>query len=421
MSKKEFNTIIMYVIFIIYFFIQPIDLLLSRYITGTQYTHLSGVVVLMLSILTIFNINNKPIFKLKLNLQFLASVAFFIIILIQITYFFTLKNKSISGVYDIYSNFVKVVTCNIILLWVIGHYAVFFEVIFQRRAVKITTYMIYLIFAFVIVFMTIRNSGFSLDITKMSIMGHDVKIVDERFDYLSFSDKFALASLFIISTIKNKYLKVLSGLLCGLLLTLTLSRTSLYVYVLIIFVICIRYFINSKKKLLIISVILVLSLITLFKLRDGLMTSSFISQNNRMGVLLYDYQSDGSYQGRQMLKTLGEEIIRDNWFFGKFFYEVENDGKSGDYIHNIESYWAEYGFVVFILVLSQSAYLLLRISICFFKKKENDTLNFISYYTFFIIISLYLSRSYYAPYVWFVLSSGYKYLNMIHIPVNPSS
>ena len=135
-----------------------------------------------------------------------------------------------------------------------------------------------------------------------------------------------------------------------------------------------------------------------------------------MGVLLTDYESDGSFQGRKMLKSMGEEIIKDNWFSGKFLYEVERDQKPGGYIHSIKSYWAEYGLIVFILVLFLSAYLLVKMCICLFREKENPILSFISSYTIYVVISLYFSRSYFSPYIWFVFSSGYKCLDMMRTP-----
>lgn len=415
-TKKDFNVLIMYFIFIMYFFIQPMDLLLSRYIIGTQITHLSETALLMLPILFIANINSKVKFRIKFNLQLLVSITLLIIILIQVLYFFSIKYKSIIDGYQIYFYFLKIVGSNYIILWVVGNYAVFFHSFFQKRVIKNITYIIYLIFVFVIIFMTIRNSGFSFDITKMSIMGHGVNIVDEKFDYLSFSDRFAMATLFTISTIKNKYLKILTSVSGILLLTLTLSRTSLYMFALIIFFICLKYFINSKKKLSIIYLLLFFTLMTLYSFKGNLTTSGFISRDNRMGVLLADRESDGSYQGRKLLKSMGEETIRENWFSGKFLYEVERDQKPGGYIHSIESYWAEYGLIVFILVLFLSAYLLVKMSICFFREKENPILVFIFSYTIYVVISLYFSRSYFSPYIWFVFSSGYKYLDMMRAP-----
>lgn len=416
-TKKDFNILIMYFIFIMYFFIQPMDLLLSRYITGTQFTHLSETALLMLSILFVANINSRVRFGIKFNLQLLVSITLLIIILIQVLYFFSIKNKPIIDGYQIYFNFLKTVGSNYIILWAIGNYAVFFHRIFQKKVIKNITYIMYLIFVFVIVFMTIWNSGFSFDITKMSIMGHGVNIVDKKFDYLSFSDRFAMATLFIISTIKNKYLKILASVSGILLLTLTLSRTSLYMFAFIIFIIYLKDFINSKKKLSIIYLLLFFSFIMLYSFKDNFTASSFISRDSRMGVLLTDHENDGSYQGRKQLKSMGEETIKEKWFSGKFLYEVERDQKPGGYIHSIKSYWAEYGLVVFILVLFLSAYLLVKMSICFFREKGNPILIFISSYTIYVVISLYFSRSYFSPYIWFVLSSGYKYLDMKRTPV----
>lgn len=414
-SKKDLNTLIMYFIFIMYFFIQPMDLLLSRYITGTQYTHLSETALLMLPVLLVININSKSKIRIKFNLQLLVSITLLIIILIQILYFFSIKYKPIIDGYQIYIYFLKIVGSNYIILWVIGNYAVFFHRILQNTVIKNITYIIYLTFVFIIVFMTIRNSGFSLDITKMSIMGHNVNIVDEKFDYLSFSDRFAMATLFIISTIENKYLKILTSGTGILLLTFTLSRTSLYMFALIIFIIYLKYFIKSKKKLLIIYLLMLLAFITLYGFKDNFTSSGFISRDSRMGILLADRESDGSYQGRKLLKSMGEETIRENWFFGKFLYEVERDQKPGGYIHSIMSYWAEYGLIVFTLVLFLSAYLFVKMIICFFRKKESPVLVFISSYTIYVVISLYISRSYFSPYIWFVFSSGYKYLDMMTV------
>ncbi len=416
-AKKDFNILIMYFIFIMYFFIQPMDLLLSRYITGTQFTHLSETALLMLSILFVTNINNKVKIRIKIDLQLLVSITLLIIILIQVLYFFSIKYKPIINGYQMYIYFLKIVGSNYIILWVVGNYAVFFHRILQNRAIKNITYIIYLIFVFLIIFMTIQNSGFGFDITKMSIMGHGVNIVDENFDYLSFSDRFAMATLFIISTIKNKYLKILTSVSGILLLTLTLSRTSLYMFTLIIFAIWLKYFINSKKKLSIIYLMLFVTFIALYSFKDNLTASSINNRDNRMGVLLTDRERDGSFQGRKLLKTMGEETIRKNWFFGKFLYEVERDQKHGGYIHSIKSYWAEYGLIVFILVLFLSAYLLVKMSICFYREKENPILVFIFSYTIYVVISLYFSRSYFSPYIWFVFSSGYKCLDIMHTTV----
>lgn len=420
-SKKEFNIMLMYFNFVMYFFIQPMDLLLSRYITGTQYTHLSEVAVLMLSILFIVNINTKLKLKIKFNWQLIVFITLLLILLVQFSYFFFIKYKPIIDGYKTYFYILKIVTSNYIILWIVGHYAVNFHEVFQKRVIRNITYTIYLIFIFLIIFMAIKNSGFSFNITKMSIMGYGVNIVDEKFDYLSFSDRFAMASLFIISTIKNKFLKALTSITGIVLLTLTLSRTSLYMFTFIIFILYLKDLSRSKKKLWKSYLVLFFIFIMLFCFKDSLATSSFISQDSRMGVLLADHESDGSYQGRKMLKTMGEETIRDNWFYGKFLYEVERDQRPGGYIHSIKSYWAEYGLVVFLLVLVLSAYLLLKMSICFFVKKENPILVFIFSFTIYIVISLYFSRSYFSPYIWFVFSLGYKYLDMMYTPIKTTS
>jgi len=99
---------------------------------------------------------------------------------------------------------------------------------------------------------------------------------------------------------------------------------------------------------------------------------------------------------------VGWEGILNHWLLGDYGGQVKHFGDLGSYIHNILSYWRQYGIVPFVLIIA----LLWVLSKNIFLVKAHRYPRYMSDIYFFKMVSVFLvveglvARAYSSPFLW---------------------
>ena len=102
---------------------------------------------------------------------------------------------------------------------------------------------------------------------------------------------------------------------------------------------------------------------------------------------------DASLNERLMQFQEGFKILREKPILGEFMYEYRIFGGSGGYMHNILSYWAEYGLINFLLIFVPYFFYLFR-SYKYFVKYDDKVLKALFFSGIYITLIILFSRSY---------------------------
>ncbi|OEF10074.1 hypothetical protein [Aliivibrio logei] len=139
-----------------------------------------------------------------------------------------------------------------------------------------------------------------------------------------------------------------------IVLYLNNSRASFFVFC-IVFILTLWYFYFFKKTIIVI-IISILSLILILIYYDSIMM--VLSLNERMALVLSG-GTDYSSNSRSLLLSSGFDSILNHWFIGDLGGQINSSGRLGGYIHNVLSYWRQFGLAVFLLLLIPMIYLFL--------------------------------------------------------------
>jgi len=224
----------------------------------------------------------------------------------------------------------------------------------------------------------------------------DVVSEESKGIYLFMGDSFALWSILVLSFLqKRPFITSCVYLLSIVFLFLFVSRTSLYVFVLL-FPIIIYLTKNSFKYFLLI--FLILSLIVYsYEFIDTLM-----AMNSRM-FAFQQINEDSSVISRSFLYKEGVSAIKNNWFLGDYAGQIKYGG-IGSYIHNYLSLWRQFGLIPFIYFCVLMVFCLNKFY--YILKKFQINVELLSEEYFFIvggvfcIIEIIAARSYVTPYIW---------------------
>lgn len=236
----------------------------------------------------------------------------------------------------------------------------------------------------------------------MNYSQHNILFFGIEISYLYLGDIFAIYSIFIISSITKSKGKIALFLSSTLFLYLIGSRSSMLFFVFVFAVYLLRYF-KFKKKMF--SKISILSLLLLAILSLALSIDIDTFLNNRMLRILLpsNLGDDYSMIERMKLYTAGVENIQNNWFFGDLFAEYTKRGGWGLYIHNIISYWEEYGVITFLFIVLLCI-VTLKINIKSYFKYSYRGLEFPALTSIYCILSTVFTRSYIYFYIWFAFA-----------------
>lgn len=236
------------------------------------------------------------------------------------------------------------------------------------------------------------NDFFLLDLTKSGLNDDS---------YLIYSDYFAILSLLIVYLKRNSGLLILY-VLVSIFVIYTLNSRSAFVF--LSFTLFLMSYLMDNKFYKYSFIVLFVGIVYI--------VYSYIDldllQNMRMFSVLFgtDADVDGSAQARQFLMEANLKDIRDNWLIGNYGGQYEMFGLAGTYIHNILSYWRQFGLPVFFSVI----YLLGFMGIQSFRimKNRNKDKYLLPLFTVYVILGMIFSKAYTYPTLW-LLFGFYTY------------
>ena len=136
-----------------------------------------------------------------------------------------------------------------------------------------------------------------------------------------------------------------------------------------------------------------------------------VLQHMRMFSIFFgvDADVDGSAQARQHLVEINLKDIKNNWLIGNYGGQYEMFGLAGAYIHNVLSFWRQFGLFTFMGILGLLGILGMRSFWIIKRRREEGYL--LVLFTMYVALGIFLSKSYVYPTLWF-LFGFYVYKQM---------
>tara|TARA_Y100000768_G_scaffold388106_1_gene382207 strand:+ start:2785 stop:3963 length:1179 start_codon:yes stop_codon:yes gene_type:complete len=208
--------------------------------------------------------------------------------------------------------------------------------------------------------------------------------------YLMLADSFAVLSIFILCRLDNSKKELLLILISSICLFALFSRASFYCFILTSIV-----FLYKKNKIAMFSIIS-LSLVLLFINIDN---NSF-TDNRMIRMIFGSYDLSQSMREEQMEKGLN--TLSEAWILGDFMGDVkESFGDKGNYMHNYLSFWRQFGFVPFFLMVVIALSSFAKIFTYWWSTDNIKGLPlFLFYISVFTLSEIILARSFLYPYIW---------------------
>lgn len=212
--------------------------------------------------------------------------------------------------------------------------------------------------------------------------------------YLLYGDTFAVWSLLAVAVLRSDIAR-LSVYLGSLIIAFTLySRTSFYALAFVFPIIMLRLGKPARVGAIAVFSGVVIAFLLLY--------GESLFQHRMFRFLLEG--SDASLSLRDLQAAAGYKAIFENWIGGDYAGQVRDFGVIGSYIHNILSYWRQFGLFAFVC-------LLYMIFACFsfwwkmlrFPVHESKELDFFIFLFPLILVESLFSRSYNFPYLWLLL------------------
>lgn len=403
--KHNYSYIIIFMIYIVYFGIWPIFISLKSILPAIPITgvHLYIVLLILLALFIICKLSmiNHKILIDKHNIMVFLLLTTIIIKLIlgylqyKQTYFFY---------NDYILKFIVTNAIDMLILYLIGKN--FYLIINEKHThIRNITFFVYFIYSLAIYYLNFKYH-INTDGNGVFISFYLNGFVDANnaVNYLSIGDNFAILSFFILnSTVKYKK-KIFLIANSIFVLYLIGSRTSLIVFILcILFCTALDFFKikSTYKKIAIVLTASILIAASLLFLPVVQKNSLNFSNNRMVSLLTNNREKDYSYEERKRLFEIGVEQVKRNWFKGQMFAEYEIG--VGEYIHNILSYWQEYGIIVFLFLLYLSSKVFVKNVFNSFKLSNRNN-EYLVMNSMYIIICSFISRAYVNPLIWFALS-----------------
>lgn len=211
---------------------------------------------------------------------------------------------------------------------------------------------------------------------------------------------FLVLSLLLMIFIEKKYLKIFFMSFLFLVLFIIKSRAIFYSFAVVYFIYLIKEL--GLKKVFYLSLVCISGVIILLYF-------DIINIDKRM-LGLHKITQDGSFNERLEQFKYGIEAIKQNWFWGEFAGQVivhEHGYKSGimsAYMHNILSFWRQYGFALFICFSLLYYYKLYQTFFLWIQNKNNKKIQFTFFIGLYHGILLLFFQGYNEPLIWFSLA-----------------
>lgn len=411
-KNQSLSNLIIFLMYIIYFGIWSICIIIKSIVPAISVPayclYLSLIVLYIIFLLYKLAIMQSKIIIDKYT--FIVLFLLFLIIAKQILGYMEYKQMNFFNDDNILK-FIIVNSIDVFMLFAIGKNFCL-PINEGHTGVKKNSFIVYFIYSIIIYYIDfkyhINTNGNGVFI---SFYINGFVDIENEVNYLAIGDNFAILSFLVFNNVTGNKKKILIAINSMLVLYLIGSRTSL-----IVFGLCILFYStvnllktqSTCKNLAIIFLtmnVLIAALLMLLTISKN----NFINLNdNRMfSLLTNNRENDYSYQARKKIFEIGIEQIKQNWFRGQVFIEYQNG--VGSYIHNIMSYWQEYGIVTFIILLFLCIKILTKniLDYCKVNNKKNE---FLAMNSIYIILCVFISRAYVNPLIWFALALNIKKL-----------
>lgn len=168
---------------------------------------------------------------------------------------------------------------------------------------------------------------------------YDVADGDTVATYQEFA-RSAIVSFIFVATVWSGFYKKITVLCVGLFVLYVLgARSELYIYAFITVLFLTVSVLQDKRKLFVVlGIMLIATTVVLQNFAD-------LSSDRQAGI--FNLRSDDSWVSRESLAVAGYRRLIEAPFIGDFTGQYELGGR-GNYIHNILSAWASFGFLGFI-------------------------------------------------------------------------
>lgn len=206
--------------------------------------------------------------------------------------------------------------------------------------------------------------------------------------------------------IKDRKVKITIATLVLIMLYFIHSRASFYSFI-VVYTFFILKELGVKKSIYIFFTILAVSSILYF--------FNIIEPSKRM-LGISQISQDGSFNERLEQFKYGIEAIKNNWFFGQYAGQVIfHEGSKysaglGSYMHNILSFYRQYGLVFFLIFSIYYLYLYLKIYLQFLKS-DDEKIETSFYFGTLVLMYLLFFHAYDYPFIWF----AFAFMNFVHL------
>lgn len=355
---------ITFTLFLTYFVLIPISL--YQYNLGNM-PNLVSLLNLYVIVISLFLLR-----YLKINLLDLMIIFIFIFMLIniQIDLFMYSKNEYL------YDKNIKN------LIFSISLYSMGRFFVYQKNN--------FILFLFLFILIVEKILNLNTDFLSINLDFEDEGI------YLFLADTFSIVALLAISVCRNFIVKIILIIASFYILFIMGSRAAFYIFTLVIII-------NLLKESRFLYVVLFLCFLVFI-------TNYFLEKNNikidiensRMISVLIDVEKDRSQIARKIQINQGFNEILNNPILGSYGGQIIRFNSFGSYMHNIFSYYRQFGLIVFLGII----FGLIFISICYYQWLFNGkykNFNYIFYIGTYIILIVMFFRAYTAAYFWFML------------------
>ncbi|MCG3674651.1 O-antigen ligase family protein [Aliarcobacter butzleri] len=206
--------------------------------------------------------------------------------------------------------------------------------------------------------------------------------------------------------IKDRKVKIIIATLVLIMLYFIHSRASFYSFI-VVYTFFILKELGVKKSIYIFFTILAISSILYF--------FNIIEPSKRM-LGISQISQDGSFNERLEQFKYGIEAIKNNCFFGQYAGQVIfHEGSKysaglGSYMHNILSFYRQYGLVLFLIFSIYYLYLYLKIYLQFLKS-DDEKIETSFYFGTLVLMYLLFFHAYDYPFIWF----AFAFMNFVHL------
>lgn len=252
-------------------------------------------------------------------------------------------------------------------------------------------------FRFIILVATIAAGVCTLYFVDFTILRIDIHryIEDANVgNYQFLGDSMAISTLLTAALFRNTALRLTLFSATMVIIFLIGSRTSFAVFGLASFMFIA---VTTKLRWMIPTIAIFSCLIALYG--NSALLTDLALKNPRMVNIFTDYDDDGSIIGRKDRFSAGWQDIEDNPITGRFGGQREIEGWQA-YMHDVTSYWRQFGLVPF-LILVCLAFNFLLLSIIKRTKRNHICYTIPFAIGVFLMIEAIISRSY-----------GFSYIHM---------